>query len=188
MSRYAAFLRAVNVGGRASVGMADLCRAFTEAGCEEVRTVIQSGNVLFEAPRGLTPRLEGAILAGVRGLVGPEAAVCFRSLEAIRNLLSDSSFSAALLPEGAKLYVTFLAEPPRSPPALPISSEKEGLDVLALRNLDVFVVSRPLPRGMYGFPNAFVESVFGVPATTRNWNTVRRVAGDRSREKKGRRA
>lgn len=92
MIQHAAFLRAVNVGGRASVRMGDLCRVFSEAGCEEVRTAIQSGNVLLK------------------------------------------------------------------------------------RNLDVFVVSRLLRKGMYGFPNAFVESAFGVPATSRNFNTVRRTA------------
>ncbi|MEW6758044.1 MAG: DUF1697 domain-containing protein [Acidobacteriota bacterium] len=185
MIRYAAFLRAVNVGGRASVRMADLCRVFSEAGCGEVRTVIQSGNVLFEPPGGLTPPLERAILAGVRGLVGREAAVCFRSLKAIQDLVSEAPFSGVDNPSQAKLYVTFLARRPRVLPSLPISSPKEGLDVLALRNLDVVVVSRPLRKGMCGFPNAFVESVFGVPATSRNWNTVRRMAGGVSAARKG---
>lgn len=186
MSRYAAFLRAVNVAGHASVRMADLCRVFSEAGCEEVRTVIQSGNVLFEAPGGLTPSLEGAIFAGLRGVIGREAAVCFRSLDSLQELLSDSPFAGTSFASGTKLYVTFLARPARFLPSLPISSSKLGLEVLAVRTLDVFVVSRPLRKGMYGFPNAFVEAVFGVPATSRNWNTVRRMAGDLSMVKKGR--
>jgi uncharacterized protein (DUF1697 family) len=177
VSGHAAFLRAINVAGRASVRMADLCRVFSEAGCEEVRTVIQSGNVLFTAPGGLTSRLERRIVAGVGGLVGRDAVLVFRSLQEIRALLDDSPFDGARIPPPAKLYISFLAEPPRILPSLPVFSVKEGLDVLAIRDRDVFVVSRPLKRGMFGFPNAFVESIFGVPATSRNWTTVRRMAG-----------
>lgn len=49
MTKYIALLRAINVAGHARVKMTDLNRAFVSAGCKDVRTVIQSGNVLFEA-------------------------------------------------------------------------------------------------------------------------------------------
>lgn len=49
MTKYIAFLRAINVAGHATVKMTDLNRAFVSAGGKNVRTVIQSGNVLFEA-------------------------------------------------------------------------------------------------------------------------------------------
>lgn len=49
MNKYAAFIRAINVAGHATVRMSDLRDAFTAAGCKGVRTYIQSGNVIFEA-------------------------------------------------------------------------------------------------------------------------------------------
>ena len=48
---YIAFLRAINVAGHASLKMTDARDAFAAAGCRNVRTYIQSGNVLFEVPR-----------------------------------------------------------------------------------------------------------------------------------------
>ena len=50
MKKYVAFLRAINVAGHASVKMSKLRATFQRAGGSEVRTLIQSGNVLFEAP------------------------------------------------------------------------------------------------------------------------------------------
>ena len=52
MIEYFSFIRAINVGGHSVVRMADLKDAFVTAGCERVRTYIQSGNVVFESPDG----------------------------------------------------------------------------------------------------------------------------------------
>jgi hypothetical protein len=48
--------------------------------------------------------------------------------------------------------------------------------VLERRGREVLLLSRPKPSGFYGLPNAFVEMAYGVPATTRNWSTVTRIA------------
>ncbi|MET4582190.1 uncharacterized protein (DUF1697 family) [Conyzicola nivalis] len=78
MPAYVALLRGLNVGGRNPVGMADLAACFEDAGYLDVRTYIQSGNVLFttdatggpaletEVERMLEDRLEKPILAVVR--------------------------------------------------------------------------------------------------------------------------
>ena len=50
MTCYVAFLRGINVDGRGVLKMQDLARMFASAGCERVKTYIQSGNVVFESP------------------------------------------------------------------------------------------------------------------------------------------
>jgi len=148
--------------------MSDLCRVFSEAGCEEVRTVIQGGNVLFETPGGLTPPLERAILVGVRGLIGREAVIVFRAEEEVRKMAAESPFGETCPRSDAKRYVSFFAGRPRLSPRLPAASEKERLEVLGIRGLKAFVVSRRLKAGTFGFPNVLVEALFGVPDTTRH--------------------
>jgi hypothetical protein len=49
------------------------------------------------------------------------------------------------------------------------------VEAIAMKNLELFVISRPRKNGFYGFPNAFTEKELGVAATTRNWNTVTRI-------------
>lgn len=66
-TQYVALLRAINVGGTAKLPMADLRRMFEAAGCDDVRTYIQSGNVVFRATatlaRTLGPRISDSIYA-----------------------------------------------------------------------------------------------------------------------------
>jgi hypothetical protein len=76
----------------------------------------------------------------------------------------------------------FLAERAKRKPTLPISNEKERLELVGVHAAHAYVVSRRKPSGMYGFPNSFVENALGVPATSRNWSTVTKIL---VREKSG---
>ena len=83
MTVYAALLRGVNVGGRAKVDMRELKRQFEDLGCADVRTYINSGNVIFRDRRGaaaLTRLFEGELgrRVAVRSLAQMEA-LCARS-------------------------------------------------------------------------------------------------------------
>ena len=175
MYTHVAFLRGINVGGHASVRMSDLQDAFARAGCRNVRTYIQSGNVLFHVPARERPAVLGAIPSKLRHLLD-KPDVVFRTAREIEHLVERAPFKDVEHEPGVKLYVTFLARKPRVTPILPLVSSKEALEVIAIRERDVFIVSRPKPSGFFGFPNAFIEAL-DVLATTRNWTTVTKIAG-----------
>jgi uncharacterized protein (DUF1697 family) len=173
METYVAFLRAVNVGGKGRLRMADLVEACGAAGCRNVRTFQAAGNVVFEAP----PARLAAILRRMRQQVGArlgaEAGITIRSAADLRAILRAAPFGTLTADRTLKLYVVFLFAPPRKRIAVPFSDAPEALEAIGRRPAEVFVVSRRKPRGlMYGFPNAFVENAAGVPATSRNWTTV----------------
>ena len=73
-----------------------------------------------------------------------------------------------------KYYLTFLAEQPKQAPTLPIRMNDIENEVFKIDNNTVFTVGFNV-KGRYGFPNVFIEKEFGVPATTRNWNTILRI-------------
>jgi len=172
---HVAFLRAINVGGRAVVKMTDLKAAFERAGCRNVRTFIASGNVLFEAPPKLPATLRSRIAAELVKLFGKEPGVCYRTLDEIDALIAAAPFGRLAGDATVKLYVAFMDRAPARIPKLPMVDEKELIEITAIRAADVLIVSRRKPNGMYGFPNACVEEL-GVVATSRNWNTVTKVA------------
>ena len=172
---HVAFLRAINVGGRAVVKMTDLKAAFERAGCSRVQTFIASGNVLFDAPARLPPVLRQRIATELVTLLGMEPGICYRTLAEIEALIEAAPFGALVSDRALKLYVAFMDRVPARVPKLPVLVEKERLEIIAIRAADVLIVSRRKPNGMYGFPNACVEAI-GVVATSRNWNTVTRVA------------
>jgi len=175
-TRHVAFLRAVNVAGHARVTMEALRAAFARRGHERIQTHIQSGNVLFDAPGRDREALARDLEAHLARLLGGEAVVCLRTLTELERLARRDPFAAYRDNRDLKLYVSFLRRTPA--PRLPgrVANPRDGLEVIARKGLDVFVVSRPV-RGRYGFPNLLVEEAFGVPGTSRNWNTVSAILG-----------
>jgi uncharacterized protein (DUF1697 family) len=176
MNKYVAFLRAINVAGHAKVKMSDLKQVFFEAGCKDVRTYIQSGNVLFKAPESDVESRIQKIQHKLCELLGIEATVMYRTFREIEDIMRTAPFKDIETDTDTKLYVTFLSRKPHRKPALPLSSPKEALEAVKVKNLEVFVVSRKKKNGFYGFPNNFIEKEFGGPATTRNWTTVTKIA------------
>ncbi len=172
---HVAFLRAVNVGGRAVVKMTDLQKAFTAAGAKDVRTVIASGNVVFDAPTALGTVRE-RIQQKVKALLGAEPVIVFRTLPYLQRLVETAPFGALVNERTLKLYVLFLAGKPKQLPAFPLTISKEVIEIPGMHEQDALIVSRPKPNGMYGFPGLWTEKELGVASTARNWTTVERIA------------
>jgi uncharacterized protein (DUF1697 family) len=171
---HVAFLRAVNVGGRGVVKMADLQRAFETAGARDARTVIASGNVVFETAGPLGPIRE-RIQQKVKTLLGADPVILFRTHSYLEDLIEAAPFGALATDRNVKLYVAFLAGKPRQLPRFPLHVEKEALDVRGLYKQDALIVSYKKPNGFYGFPGGWTEQELGVASTARNWSTVTRI-------------
>jgi uncharacterized protein (DUF1697 family) len=176
MKTYIALLRAINVGGHACVTMDQLREAFAAAGCRNVRTLIQSGNVIFESAARSPEAIAGRIRPRLRALLGSEPGIVLRTLEEIEELVRQAPFKDADAGKDAKFYVVFMSETPRIASKLPLAVPEEALEVVGMRDREVFVVSRRKADGSSGSPNSFVEKKLGVSATTRNWSTVRKLA------------
>ena len=175
MSLHLAFLRAINVAGHGIVKMDDLKSAFAAAGCKNVQSYIQSGNILYDAPAAGHSALARKITARVSRLMGGEAFIIFRPLRHLEKLVRNDPFVAIDPGRDIKLYVAFLAGKPRNRPRFPLEDDKENLEAFAMEKDDVFIVSGKKKNGFYGFPNSFIEKNLGVAATSRNWNTVRKI-------------
>ena len=176
MTTYVAFIRAINVAGHASVKMNELKRVFVAAGCGDVRTFVQSGNVLFEVPEPDAEAVFEKVRIELRKLLKAEPTVLFRKLREICRMVEQNPFKELDHDSDAKLYVTFLSRKPGAKPNFPIRSPKEGLEAIGVEDLEVFIVSRRKENGYFGFPNNFIEKELGVLATSRNRSTVKKVA------------
>lgn len=172
--RYGAFLRAVNVGGRV-VRMAELVEHLTAMGLGDVETFIASGNVLFTAPKADPDKLGRKIGAMLEAWLGYPVVVMVRSWDEVVALVASNPFKGELRAQDAKLYVAFLWAPPARALVLPYVSAREGMRLFKIVDREAFMVSERLEDGTFGVPNLPLEKAFGVPCTTRNWNTVLRI-------------
>lgn len=169
MPRYAAFLRGVMP---TNAKMPALRRAFEEAGFDEVRTVLGSGNVVFGARAASEATLQRRAEQAMQEHLGRTFMAFIRPVEALQALLADDPFAPYRLPESAKRIVTFLREEP--PRALPLPPEQDGARVLEVRGREVFTTYVPTPRGPVFM--TLIARTFGADLTTRTWDTVKKVA------------
>ena len=186
MTTYIAFLRAINVGGRNLIKMADLRGAFESLRLKNVRTYIQSGNVVFEAAEANAEALAKKIEKKLLQSFGFEVPVFLRTMSQLEDILKQDPFKRIQPNEDIRTFVTFLSAEPATTPPLPLIFPKENAEVLAINNGAVFLLCRRKKNGMFGFPNAYLEKAVGLTATTRNWTTVKKIVGFASESGTGR--
>ncbi len=175
MTRYVAFLRAINVAGQKLIKMQELARIFAAAGCKNIRTYIQSGNVIFDSKSTNSAALSKKIERTLQQVLGYEVTVMLRTLSEVEALVRRNPFKKIKTDEEVMLCVVFFSDQPKRTPILPLISIKENLELFEIKDGAAFVVSGRKQNGPSGFPNAFVEKELGVVGTTRNWNTVNKI-------------
>jgi uncharacterized protein (DUF1697 family) len=161
--RYAAFLRAVNVGGTGKLPMAELRLMCEALGFENVKTYIASGNVVFDREQG-EAEVRAALSEKLEKFMGKPVPVFIRTVDALAVLFADNPFPNV---EENKHIVIFLDE---TPPADIAFSAKHHIDELvAIREKILHVY----------YPSGMGQSKLKIPAaeqgTARNMNTVRKV-------------
>lgn len=162
MKNYVAFLRGINVGGHSKVDMKTLAALCTKIGLRDVRTYINSGNVIFRSD-GKAEQLRDALERAVTELAGREVKVVVRTAENLKALLDANPFPNA---QPAKVGVLLACEPVGRPEFNGVRDEE-----IAAGEREVFI---HYPSGMGR------SKLKGPPelseATMRNINTIRKVA------------
>jgi uncharacterized protein (DUF1697 family) len=165
--RYAAFLRGVSP---MNAKMPDLKHAFEAAGFQDVKTLLSSGNVTFDAPRTSNAALEKKVEAAIHKGLGKSFLVIVRSIDELRELIASDPFKGVKLHPDAKRIVTFLRDPP-SGVRLPI--ERDGARVLRLAGKNLFTVYVPNAKGPVFM--TLIDRAAGKEQTTRTWQTLEKV-------------
>jgi uncharacterized protein (DUF1697 family) len=152
--------------------MPELKKCFERAGFTEVRTVLSSGNVVFQARAASEKALERKAEAAMEKHLGRSFLTIVRPVGVLQELLASDPYRGFALAPGAKRVVTFLRDRPRARLALPI--ELDGARILRLEGREVFTAYVPSPRGAVFM--GLIEKTFGQAITTRTWDTIRKVA------------
>ena len=169
MPRYVALLRGVSP---MNAKMPELKACFEDMGFANVRTLLSSGNVVFDGPRKKEATLVRALEAGMAERLPRSFPVILRTVDHLQAVLEADPYAGFDLSPDDKRVVTFLREPCTDPPALPIV--REGARILAVDGREVFSVYIP-NRSDPGFM-VVIEKTFGKQVTTRTWDTVRKCA------------
>ncbi len=167
---HVALLRGINVGGKNMLPMPELAKLFERAGCTEVRTYIQSGNVLFSTSPDATKTLATTIPALIERKRGIRPALIIRSETELKKVVSNNPF-----PDRAEhpklLHVGFLGAKPGSSLINSLDPDRSPGDRFCVRGSEIYL---SVPNGVLKtkFTGPYFDSTLKTTSTWRNWRTV----------------
>jgi len=174
MPIYIALLRGINIGPHKRMKMEKLISTCAACGWADARTCIQSGNVVFKAPKGspdsLSKKLEAQILADF----GFSSDVIVRSREELQEIVAGNSLLRVRAADPQKMHVLFLSSRPEPAAVKKLQALTLAPDQVRVADTEIY----------FYFPNGVsvsslwkhsLDKVLGVSCTMRNWNTVTKL-------------
>lgn len=169
MTRFVAFLRGINVGGR-TVKKEALQEAFNSLGFENVSTYKQSGNVVFDSETADPQESAAKIEAKLQNTLGYAVPVFLRTLPELKKIIEAEPFKNQKR-EDSSFLVTFLSDAPSTRlPSLPLTIPKSTAQIVAAMDREFFSVTHGGGEG--ALPNPYLEKTLKTKATTRNMNVI----------------
>ncbi|WP_151735766.1 DUF1697 domain-containing protein ['Paenibacillus yunnanensis' Narsing Rao et al. 2020] len=181
MNTYIALLRGINVGGNKVIRMPELKALFESLELRQVRTYIQSGNVVFECAETAAGPLARALEEKIAGTFGFGASVLIRSREELEAAAAANPYPLAAKEDYKRLYVSFLEQEPSADALERLMPYAGGPDKLTVVGRELYTLYEASISKSPLF-KVRLDQILGTDMTTRNWNTVTKLA-EMAREK-----
>jgi uncharacterized protein (DUF1697 family) len=170
---HVALLRGINVGGKNMLAMSALAKRFADAGCEDVVTYINSGNVVFRATAALAKKLPAVITAAIAKHHELQIPIVMRTAAELAGTVAANPYAKAPL---AELYVGFLATAPDAAAIARLDPKRSPPDEFRVIGGEIYLRYRN-GAGTTKLTNAYFDSKLATVSTVRNWNTVLALHG-----------
>ena len=169
--RFVALLRGINVGGNVLVKMTDLKKELEKTGFTNVKTLLASGNVVFDSSQKDARKNATTIEATLEKKYGRCIRTIVRTINDLVQLDKAQPFRGVEVTKNTRLYVTFLNEKP----AKHLKTSSKFFRVVKTCPFEVCTVLVLTPdRGSLDLMS-LLEKHYGADITTRNWNTVQKI-------------
>jgi len=174
MEKYIAFLRGINVSGQKLIRMKDLKLLMESIGFMRVQTYIQSGNLVFCAPKSDSRQIAKRIAEVISVKYNFQVPVFVRTSGEMNTIAMNNPFLTGRLLQTNKLYVTLLSNIPAD--NITEVLEKSGLtsEFYSMKGEEIYLYL-PEGSGKTKWTNTFFEKKLKVSATTRNWATINQL-------------
>jgi len=167
-------LRGINVGGHRSVGMTDLRNFLTQLGFDDVRSLLQSGNLVFNSRARTGAELERFLEAEAMKRFALEIDIFVRAPEEWKSMIRQNPFRKEAELDPAHLVVMLLKSPPRAEDVAALQEGISGGEIVRAKGRHLYAFY-PDGQGRSRLTNAVIERRLG-RCTGRNWNTVLKLA------------
>ena len=179
MTTYAALLRGINVGKAKRLAMADLRRLVEEAGFTQPRTLLNSGNVVFEGPRASAARVAATLETAIEAAAGFRSNVIVVTRDVVDAVVRENTLAAAC-DNPSRLLVAFVRDPAILSTLAAVAARPWGTERIAVGTQAAYMWC---PDGVLaGNVIEAAGRVLADQTTMRNWATVlklQQMMGDR---------
>jgi uncharacterized protein (DUF1697 family) len=166
-----ALLRGINVGGHNMVAMANLCALFEKVGFSEVKSLLQSGNLVFRGDRRPAADVERLLEAESARRLALNAHYFVRSAAEWSRLIAENPFSEEAERDPGRLVLMCLKDAPSSKSLRALKAAVVGRETFRANGKHLYIVF-PDGMGTSRFTNVLIERHLATSGTARNWNTV----------------
>ncbi len=170
MPVFIALIRGINVGGHKRLKMADVKTSCETLGLSDVRTHLQSGNVVFQTSRGDRARLAKEL----EDAFAVDARVILRTAAELRKVVAANPMPEEARRAPSHFIVVFLSDKPSAAAMKALQDEYSGPEKMQLHGAELYI-EYGSGMGTSKLTNVLIERKLGVTGTARNWNTVTKL-------------
>ena len=175
MTTYIALLRGINVGGHKAVAMSDLRSLLEELGFSNVRTLLQTGNLVFAGRARSAGALERLLETEAAKRLDLETTFLVRTANEWHAVIADNPFREEAKSVPSHLVVPFLKDAPQATAVRSLQAAIRGPEIVRSQGRQLYIVY-PAGIGRSRLTNKLIEDKLGTRGTGRNWNTVVKLA------------
>lgn len=169
MTTYISILRGINVSGHRIIKMDRLKKMYETLNFKNVKTYLQSGNVIFTASESNLNKLTNVLTAQIEKEFGFTVPVIVLTVKTLQVIIANMPFSVSKNP--AHIHISFLAEKPAQINPQVFIEKKLTDEEMVFTNNAIYLYC-PSGYGQTKLSNNFIENKLKVTATTRNWKTT----------------
>jgi uncharacterized protein (DUF1697 family) len=173
MTVFVSLLRGINVGGNKTIPMARLKAAYESLGFAAVKTLLNSGNVVFGTTETNRGKLRKTIEAAVEKEFGFRPAIVLRTAAELGKIIKQNPFSDMAKNDPSHLLLMALAEKSKAGAKANLAKVYSGPEEIEIKGENVYV-TYPNGIGKSKLTNTLLEKHIGV-GTARNWNTLMKL-------------
>lgn len=175
MSFHVALLRGINVGGHNKVAMSDLRALLDDLGFTGVKSLLQSGNLVFQSKQRTDAALERLLEAETAKRLELSADYIVRTAVQWAKVVAGNPFPKEAQSDPSHLVVVFLKTAPSAKSVDTLRAAIQGPEILRCQGKELYVVY-PAGIGRSKLTGSLIEAKLGTRGTARNWNTVLKLA------------
>jgi uncharacterized protein (DUF1697 family) len=174
MITLAGFLRGINVDGHNKVHMEELRARLHDLGYNNIKTLLNSGNFVFDTTETNIQDLENKIEDFISQSFGFPIPVILKTKKEISDLVDEHPFMHIAMHKDIRLYVSFLKDTPKIDISIPYTSADKSYGIISCQNKIILsVLDLSTTKTSKGMDE--LEKLYGKNITTRNWNTIKKI-------------